>query len=68
MKPSAQFSWNKADTIKFAQEAVKVLAPYLIVIIPVLIGQVPQDWAYAAVTIYILNRIRSAVMLYIAGK
>lgn len=68
MKQSARFSWNKADTIKFFKEALTVLAPYLLVIIPVLIGQIPQDWAYAAVTIYVLNRIRSVITLWLAGK
>ena len=68
MKQSAKFSWNKADTIKFFKEALTVLAPYLLVIIPVLIGQIPQDWAYAAVAIYVLNRIRSALVLWYSGK
>ena len=68
MKPSKKFQWNKADTIKFFQDSVRVLAPYLIVIIPVLIEQLPKDWAYSAIVIYVLQRIRAAIELYKAGK
>lgn len=68
MKPSKSFSWNKADTVKFLQDSLRVLGPYLIVIIPVLIGQVPKDVAWSAVAIYLLQRARSAIELFIAGK
>ncbi len=68
MKKSLRFHWNKDDTQVFLGQAVKVLAPYLVVIIPVLIGQVPKEWGFAAVTIYILQRIQSALVLFIKGK
>ena len=68
MKKSLRFHWNKADTTVFLQQAVRVLAPYLIVILPVLIGQIPKDWALAAVTLYVLQRIQSALILFIQGK
>jgi len=68
MKPSKSGQWNRADTEKFLKDALKVLAPYLLVIIPVLLTQIPKDWAYAAVTIFILQRIRVAIELYAAGK
>lgn len=68
MKPSKSFSWNGADTKKFLGETLRVLAPYLVVILPVLIQQLPKDWAYASVVLFILQRVRSAVELYIAGK
>jgi len=68
MKPSKAWKWNKADTIKFFQDSVRVLSPYLIVIIPVLIEQLPKDWAYSAMVIYALQRVRSAIELYKAGK
>lgn len=68
MKPSKSFSWNSADTKKFLGETLRVLAPYLVVILPVLIQQLPKDWAYASVVLFILQRVRSAVELYIAGK
>lgn len=65
---SKAWKWNKADTVKFLQDSVRVLAPYLIVIIPVLIEQLPKDWAYSAMVIYALQRVRSAIELYKAGK
>lgn len=68
MKKSLRFHWNIQDTKAFLWQAVKVLAPYLIVILPVLIGQIPKDWAWAAVTLYVLQRIQSALVLFIQGK
>ena len=68
MKPSKKWAWNKTDTIQFLKDSVRVLAPYLIVIIPVLIEQLPKDWAYSAMVIYALQRVRSAIELYKAGK
>lgn len=68
MKPSKSFSWNSEDTKRFFQETLRVLAPYLVVIIPVLVQQLPKDWAYASVVLFVLQRVRSAVELYLAGK
>lgn len=68
MKPSAKFSWNEADTKAFLHQAVRVLIPYAIVIIPVLIQQLPTDWAYSAIAIYILNRVYDALRRYVQGK
>ncbi len=68
LKPSKKFSWNKEDTIKFLKDAVRVSIPYVIVIIPVIIEQLPKEWAYSAAVIYVLQRVRSASELYKAGK
>ena len=68
MKQSKRFHWNKVDTVKFGKDALKVLAPYLIVIIPVLITQLPNDWAWSAILIFILQRIRVALELFWSGK
>lgn len=68
MKQSKRFDWNSADTKKFLQDTLKVLAPYLLVIIPVLIGQLPQDAGYTAIAIFLLQRARSMIELYVAGK
>lgn len=65
---SKSFSWNSEDTKKFLGETLRVLAPYLVVVIPVLINQLPKDWAYASVILFVLQRVRSAVELYIKGK
>lgn len=68
MQKSLRFHWNRADTQAFLGQAVKVLAPYMVVIIPVLIDQLPKEWALAAVTIYLLQRVQSALVLFIQGK
>ncbi len=67
MKQSARFTWNHADTIAWFNKAVAVLAPYLVVIIPVLISQLPKDWAYSAILIYVLQRIWDALRRFYTG-
>lgn len=70
MKKSLRFHWNAADTLAFFQQAKawNVLIPYIIVIIPVLIDQIPKDWAYAAIVIYALQRALLALKLFVQGK
>lgn len=68
MKQSKKMSWNKADTVKFLQDALRVSAPYLIVIIPVLIDQLPKDVAWTAIAIFLLQRARAAIEIYKTGK
>lgn len=68
MAQSRKWQWNSADTQKFLKETLKVLAPYLIVIIPVVIDQLPKDWAYAATVIFLLQRARSVLEILKAGK
>ena len=65
---SKRFQLNKADAVKFGKDALKVLAPYLIVIIPVLISNIDNNWAYSAILLYVLQRIRVALELFIVGK
>ena len=65
---SKRFTWNKADTVKFLKDTLRVLAPYLIVIIPVILSQIPDDWAWSAIVIFLLQRARSAIELFVAGK
>jgi hypothetical protein len=68
MKQSEKYSWNDLDTKKFFADALKVLAPYLIVVIPVLISQIPDDWAWSAIVLFLLQRARVAIELYLKGK
>ena len=68
MKESKRLQWNKQDTIKFAQDALKVLAPYLVVIIPVLISQIPDEVAWGGIAIFVLQRARVAIELFWKGK
>lgn len=65
---SKSLRWNSQDTIKFGQDALKVLAPYLIVIIPVLISQIPDEVAWGGMAIFVLQRARVAIELFWKGK
>lgn len=68
MKQSKAFSWNYADTITWVRSAVIFLTPTLLVLIPSLIGLIPADYKYAALVIYVLNRIVKFLELYVSGK
>ena len=67
MKQSVRFSWNSADTRAWLDKAIKVLVPYLVVIIPVLISQLPKDWAYSAIVVYVLQRVWDALRRFYDG-
>ena len=65
---SKRFTLNKADLQAFGEETLKVVGPYLLVIIPVLMEQLPKEWVYASTTIFVLQRIRSLIVLFLSGK
>jgi hypothetical protein len=65
---SKRFSFNKNDAVKFGNDALKVLGPYLIVIIPVLISNLPKEAVWTVVAVFILQRIRVALGLFLSGK
>lgn len=65
---SKAWKWNEADWIAWKNQAIKVSAPYLVVIIPVIISQIDDTWAYSAILIYVLQRIYNWFLLYKAGK
>jgi len=65
---SRKYSFNRSDLSKFGKDALKVLAPYLIVIIPVLISNLPEEAAWSAIAVFLLQRVRVAIELFIKGK
>lgn len=65
---SKRFQWNKEDTKKFIDDLLKVSYPYLVVIIPVLISQIPDEVAWGATAVWLLQRARVALNLYKAGN
>jgi len=65
---SKRFTLNKADLKAFGKDALKVLAPYLIVIIPVLISNLPEEASWTVIAVFILQRARVAIELFINGK
>lgn len=68
MEQSKRFTLNKQDLIGWGQQTLTFLAPYLIALIPVFINQIPKDWEYAVITIWILNRIWDLLRRFVAGK
>lgn len=68
MKESKKWTLNKADAIAWSKDALKVLAPYLIVLIPVLIEQLPKEAFWTGIAIFTLQRARVAIELFLKGK
>lgn len=62
---SKAFSWTPAQRKEFFETSVKNLAPYIVVLIPVIIDQLPVDWAYATITVFLLQRALSFFRLYV---
>lgn len=54
---SGRFSLNKSDLMAWGERTLQTLAPYLIALLPVVIGQVDPQWKYAVVTVWLLQRI-----------
>lgn len=64
-KVSAPFQMTTKDWEVFANTTLINLAPYLVAIIPVAIERVPADWAYATLTVFLLQRLWSFLKLYV---
>lgn len=54
---SGSWKLNKSDWIGWGNRTLQTLAPYLVVLIPVVIEKLPRDWAYATITVWVLQRI-----------
>ena len=68
MAQSKAFSWNREDTMAFLKNAAIFLIPTAIVLVGSIIEIVPADWQYAAIAIWILNRILDALRRYVSGR
>ena len=62
---SKSFSMTPQDRAIFWNTTLINLAPYLVALIPVAIEQVPVDWAYATVVVFLLQRVWSFLKLYV---
>lgn len=65
---SKAWKWNSADTQAWLLQTLKTLAPYLIALIPVIIGELPKEATYTVLIAWILNRILSYLLILKAGK
>lgn len=65
---SKRFQFNKSDAIAWCNQTAWFLAPFIIALIPVVIGKVPRDWAYGEITIFLLNRVWDFLRRWYTGK
>lgn len=59
---------NYADVVEWLKNALIFLAPTLVVLLPSIVGIIPTEWKYAAVIIYVLNRLTDLIRRFITGK
>ena len=64
MITSPKFGLIKEDWIAASKRAMIFLAPFILAIIPVVIGKLPPDWAYSAVVLFLLNRLTDIIRRY----
>ena len=63
---SPKYALVKEDWIASGKRALIFLAPFLIVVIPVIIDKLPTDWAYSAIVLFILNRLTDLLRRYVS--
>ena len=63
---SPKMALVKEDWIASGKRALIFLAPFLIVIIPVVIEKLPTEWAYSAIILFILNRLTDLLRRYVS--
>lgn len=64
---SPEMGLIKQDWIAAGKRALIFLAPFLIVVIPVIIEKLPADWAYSAIVLFILNRLTDLLRRYVVS-
>ena len=64
---SPEMALIKEDWIAAGKRALIFLAPFLLVVIPVVIEKLPADWAYSAIVLYILNRLTDLLRRYVSA-
>ena len=59
---------NYADLVAWGNNALWFFAPTLVILLPSIVGVIPVDWKYAAITMYILNRLTDLIKRFYTGK
>lgn len=62
---SPRFDLKKEDLIRWVHNSLVFLAPVAIVAITALMQQIPQDWAYGAFVLYVLNIVADIVRKWV---
>lgn len=68
MTPSGKYELNRADYIKWGQNALIFLAPALVVLVSSVIKVVPADWKFGAIALYLLNVLVDILRKWANGK
>lgn len=68
MKQSKQWTLSQEDWKAWGERTLQVLAPYLIALIPVVVAEIPNEWEYAVLTIWVLNRLWDLLRRFYSGK
>ena len=63
---SPKYALVKEDWIAAGKRGLIFLAPFLIVVIPVIIDKLPTDWIYSAIVLFILNRLTDLLRRYVS--
>ena len=64
---SKNFQMTSADWEKLGTETLTKLAPYLLVLIPVALSQLPPEASYTVIFVWVLQRLQTFLTLWI-GK
>lgn len=65
-KISHAFTMTTEDWNSFCEETLVKISPYLIVVIPVFIEELPKELAYGAILVFLLQRLQSFLILFIS--
>lgn len=65
-KFSERFQMRSEDWKKFGTEILTKMYPYLIVLIPVAISQLPPEASYTVIAVWILQRLQTLLTLWIS--
>lgn len=63
---SERFKMRSEDWKKFGTEALTKLAPYLLVLIPVALSQLPAEASYTVIVVWVLQRLQTLLTLWIS--
>jgi hypothetical protein len=68
MKPSARFTFNKADFLNWGKNTLIFLGPALLVLLASFQSAVPSDYKYGALILFVLNIATDFLRKFVAGK
>lgn len=64
---SPKYELIKEDWIAAGKRALIFLAPFLLVLIPEIISQLPKEAAYYTIALFLLNRLTDLLRRYVSA-